>query len=53
MGLKGKEWANGQITKGNLYQRGSILVNLQNVLREVLQKGPTKTPKQFTKWRAH
>jgi hypothetical protein len=42
MGLKGKEWANGQIKKGNLYQRGSILVNLQNVLREVLQKGPTK-----------
>jgi hypothetical protein len=42
MGLNGKEWANGQIMKGNLYQRWSILVNLQNVLRKVLQKGPTK-----------
>jgi hypothetical protein len=49
MGSKGKEWANGQIMKGNLYQRLSILENLQNVRRKILQKGPTKIPNQFTK----
>jgi hypothetical protein len=43
MRLKGKEWATGQIMKGNLYQRLSILENLQNVLRKILQKGTTKT----------
>jgi hypothetical protein len=42
MGLKGEEWANDQNNKKELLLK----------MKSNITKGPTKTPNQFTKWRA-
>jgi hypothetical protein len=51
IGLKGKlyKWS---IHGLNPLPKLNTLINLQNIVREVLQKGPTKTPNQAPKWRA-
>jgi hypothetical protein len=52
MGLKGEEWANDQNNKKEPLLKIKSISKTTKLSKRNIQKGPTKTPNQFTKWRA-